>query len=87
MSILKAELDWYPPKTSPDKLYLEFSKWKTHVEILESKELIKSDIVRKGLYGLLSQSQHAIREHPVEEIYMAMVRVSYWKFGYDNYKM
>ena len=61
-------------KSSTDKLYLEHSKWKTHVEILEPTGLIKSDIERKRPYGVLSQSDHGIREHPREEIYMAMVR-------------
>ena len=48
-SILKAELDWCPPKTSTDKLYIEHSKRKAHVEILGPNGLIKSDMVRLSL--------------------------------------
>ena len=86
-SILKAELDWCPPKTSTDKLYIEHSKRKAHVEILGPNGLIKSDIVRIGLYGMLSQSEYGIRTHPAEEIYIALAGVSYWKRGNDKYKI
>ena len=86
-SILKAELDWCPPKTSSDKLYVEHSKRKAHVEILGPNGLIKSDIVRIGLYGMLSQSEYGIRTHPAEEIYIALAGVSYWKRGNDKYKL
>ena len=86
-SILKAELDWCPPKTSTDKLYIEHSKRKAHVEILGPNGLIKSDMVRIGLYGMLSQSEYGIRTHPAEEIYIALAGVSYWKRGNDKYKI
>ena len=55
-SILKAELDWCPPKTSTDKLYIEHSKRKAHLEILGSNRLIKSYVVRIGLYDMLNHS-------------------------------
>ena len=86
-SILKAELDWCPPITSTDKLYIEHSKRKAHVEILGPNGLIKSDMVRIGLYGMLSQSEYGIRTHPAEEIYIALAGESYWKRGNDKYKI
>ena len=80
-SILNAELDWCPPTTSNDKLYIEHSKRKAHVEILGPNGLITSNSVRIGLYGMLSQSEYGIRTHPAEEIYIALAGVSYWKRG------
>ena len=85
-SILRAELDWCPPTTSNDKLYIEHSKRKAHVEILGPNGLISSNSVRIGLYGMLSQSEYGIRTHPAEEIYIALAGVSYWKRGNDEYQ-
>ena len=55
--------------------------------ILGPNGLIKSDIVRIGLYGMLSQSEYGIRTHPAEEIYIGLAGVSYWKRGNDKYKL
>ena len=85
-SILNAELDWCPPTTSNDKLYIEHSKRKAHVEILGPNGLITSNSVRIGLYGMLSQSEYGIRTHPAEEIYIALAGVSFWKRGNDKYQ-
>ena len=85
-SILRAELDWCPPTTSNDKLYIEHSKRKAHVEILGPNGLISSNSVRIGLYGMLSQSEYGIRTHPAEEIYIALAGVSFWKRGNDKYQ-
>ena len=85
-SILNTELDWCPPTTSNDKLYIEHSKRKAHVEILGPNGLITSNSVRIGLYGMLSQSEYGIRTHPAEEIYIALAGVSYWKRGSDKYQ-
>ena len=82
----EAELDWCPPTTSNDKLYIEHSKRKAHVEILGPNGLISSNSVRIGLYGMLSQSEYGIRTHPAEEIYIALAGVSYWKRGSDKYQ-
>ena len=62
-SILNAELDWCPPTTSKDKLYIEHSKRKAHVEILGPNGLISSNSVRIGLYGMLSQSESVSYTH------------------------
>ena len=85
-SILNTELDWRPPTTSNDNLYIEHSKRKAHVEILGPNGLISSKSVRIGLYGMLSQSEYGIRTHPAEEIYIALAGVSFWKRGNDNYQ-
>ena len=49
--ILRLPFNWMPPETSKSKLYREHSHFKAHVELLGPDGLIKSDVVRLGLYG------------------------------------
>jgi len=78
-AILQTPLPWAPPKTSSDPLYTAHSGFKAHVEILGPDGLVKSDVVRMGLYGMLPHSEYGIRTHPAEEIYIMLAGAAYWK--------
>ena len=59
-TILQTPLPWAPPKTSSDPLYAAHSGFKAHVEILGPGGLVKSDVVRLGLYGMLPNSEYGV---------------------------
>ncbi len=84
--ILKIPFNWSPPKTSTDKLYQKHSVFKSHVELLGPDGLLKSDVVRLGLYGMLPASEYGIRTHPAEEIYIMLAGDCLWKRGADIYR-
>jgi len=84
--ILKLPFSWAPPDTSSDKLYKEHSLFKSHIELLGPDGLVKSDLVRLGLYGMLPNSEYGIRTHPAEEIYIMLAGDCLWKKGNQKYR-
>ena len=84
--ILKLPFSWAPPETSSDELYKEHSLFKSHIELLGPDGLIKSDLVRLGLYGMLPNSEYGIRTHPAEEIYIMLAGDCLWKKGDHKYQ-
>jgi len=85
--ILDIAFNWAPPETSSDPLYQKDSTFKSHVELLGPDGLIKSDIVRIGLYGMLSHSEYGLRTHPAEEIFIMLAGDCLWKRGDAPYSL
>ena len=79
--IAQAPLQWTPPQTSNDPLYVKHSHAKAHVELLGPAGLVPSASVRLGLYGMLPDAEYGVRTHPAEEIYIMLAGQSYWKRG------
>ncbi len=77
--ILNQPFSWSAPQTSSDSLYRQHSTFKSHVEILGPDGLVKSDVVRLGLYGMLPHSEYGIRTHPAEEIFIMLAGDCLWK--------
>ena len=84
--ILKTPFNWTPPKTSKSDLYKKHSHFKAHVELLGPDGLVKSNIVRLGLYGMQSNSEYGIRTHPAEEIYVMLAGECFWLRGHSVYQ-
>ena len=84
-AILEFPFDWRPPQTSNDLVYKEHSTFKSHVELLGPNGLVKSSIVRLGLYGMLPHSEYGIRTHPAEEIYIMLAGDCLWKKAESDY--
>ncbi len=78
-NILKVGLEWSPPTTSMDKLYIEDSLSKAHVELVGPEGIVKSETLRIGLYGMLPNSEYGIRTHPAEEVYIMLAGTVFWK--------
>ncbi len=83
--IAQAPLQWTPPQTSSDPLYVEHSVAKAHVELLGPSGLVPSDSVRLGLYGMLPNAEYGVRTHPAEEIYIMLAGKVDWKRGHNPY--
>ena len=83
--ILRMPFDWRPPETSKSPLYEKHSVFKSHVELVGPDGLVKSEIVRLGLYGMLPNSEYGIRTHPAEEIYVMLAGECFWKRGDEPY--
>ena len=79
--IVEMPLDWRPPETSKSPLYAKHSIFKSHVELVETDGLVKSESIRLGLYGMLPNSEYGIRTHPAEEIYIMLAGECFWKRG------
>jgi hypothetical protein len=47
--------------------------------------LIKSDVVRLGLYGMQPNAEYGIRTHPAEEIYVMLAGDCLWMRGEAEY--
>ena len=84
--VLNMPLNWAPPETSKSELYKKHSHFKAHVELLGPDGLVKSDIVRLGLYGMLPNSEYGIRTHPAEEIYIMLAGMCFWRRGDEGYQ-
>ena len=83
--IAAAPLQWTPPQTSDDPLYVKHSLSKVHVELLGPKGLVRSDAVRLGLYGMSPHAEYGVRTHPAEEIYIMLAGKVEWKRADDQY--
>lgn len=83
--ILRLPFNWVPPETSESELYREHSHFKAHVELLGPDGLIKSDVVRLGLYGMQPNAEYGIRTHPAEEIYVMLAGDCLWMRGEAEY--
>ena len=83
--ILKYPFNWMPPQTSNDEIYQQHSIFKSHVELLGPDGLVKSDVVRLGLYGMLPHSEYGIRTHPAEELYIMLAGDCLWKKAGGQY--
>ena len=79
--IIEMPFDWRPPETSKNSLYIKHSIFKSHVELVGPDGLVRSDLVRLGLYGMLPDSEYGIRTHPAEEIYIMLAGECFWKRG------
>ena len=86
VEIAKLPFNWAPPQTSQSDLYKSHSHFKAHVELLGPDGLVKSDVVRLGLYGMMPQSEYGIRTHPAEEIYIMLAGQCYWMRGTASYQ-
>jgi hypothetical protein len=84
--ILKTPFNWTPPETSKSDLYKKHSHFKAHVELLGPDGLVKSNIVRLGLYGMQSHSEYGYRTHPAEEIYVMLAGECFWRRGNSGYQ-
>ncbi len=84
--ISQIPFDWAPPRTSSDPLYVEHSRSKVHVELLGPDGLVRSDVVRLGLYGMMPGAEYGIRTHPAEEIYVMLAGAADWKRGDAPYR-
>lgn len=84
--VLMMPFNWAPPETSKSELYKQHSYFKAHVELLGPDGLVKSDIVRLGLYGMQANSEYGIRTHPAEEIYIMLAGECFWLRGDDAYQ-
>ncbi|MEM9472435.1 MAG: dimethylsulfonioproprionate lyase family protein [Pseudomonadota bacterium] len=84
--ISQIPFDWAPPQTSSDPLYVEHSRSKVHVELLGPDGLVRSDVVRLGLYGMMPGAEYGIRTHPAEEIYIMLAGAADWKRGDAPYR-
>ena len=85
--ILKVPFAWVPPKTSDDPLYTAHSHSKVHIELLGPQGIIKSKLVRLGLYGILPNSEYGIRTHPAEELFIMLAGQAEWLRGDRKYKL
>lgn len=85
--ILKVPFAWVPPKTSDDPLYKAHSHSKVHVELLGPQGIIKSKLVRLGLYGILPESEYGIRTHPAEELFIMLAGQAEWLRGSGKYEV
>ena len=85
-SLLQFPFDWAPPQTSLDPLYTHHSSFKSHIELLGPDGLLKSEVVRLGLYGMLPESEYGIRTHEAEEIYIMLAGECFWKVGEFPYQ-
>ena len=79
--IVGMPLDWRPPETSKNPLYAKHSIFKSHVELVGPDGLVKSELIRLGLYGMLPNSEYGIRTHPADEIYIMLAGECFWKRG------
>ena len=83
--IAQTPLPWSPPQTSGDSQYIAHSLPKVHVELVGPDGLVKSDIVRLGLYGILPNAEYGIRTHPAEEVFIMLAGQAHWKCGDEPY--
>jgi hypothetical protein len=44
-----------------------------HAELLGPDELVRSDVVRLGVYGMLPNNEYGLRTHPAEEVSVMLV--------------
>ena len=79
--IIEMPFDWRPPETSMSPLYTKHSIFKSHVELVGPDGLVKSELIRLGLYGMLPNSEYGVRTHPAEEIYIMLAGECFWKRG------
>ena len=77
--ITEMQFHWATPKTSSGPLYIKHSISKVHIELLGPNELVKSEKVRLGLYGMKPGSEYGIRTHAAEEIYIMLAGDVDWK--------
>jgi hypothetical protein len=54
---------------------------KVHVELLGPDGLVRSDVVRLGVYGILPNSEYGLRTHPAEEVFVMLAGHADWKRG------
>jgi hypothetical protein len=52
---------------------------KVNVELLGPDGLIKSNVIRLGLYGMLPNFEYGIRTHPAEEVFVMLAGQAHWK--------
>ena len=83
--IIKMSFNWCPPETSKNPLYVKHSVFKSHVELVGPDGLVKSEVVRVGLYGMLPNCEYGVRTHPAEEIYIMLAGECFWKRGDASY--
>ena len=79
--VKEAALDWAPPQTSKDPLYVAHSHPKAHVELLGPDGIVHSTKVRLGLYGILANAEYGIRTHKAEEVFIMIAGEAFWKRG------
>ena len=79
--IVGMPLDWRPPETSKSPLYAKHSIFKSHVELVGPDGLVKSELIRLGLYGMIPNSEYGIRTHPADEMYIMLAGECFWKRG------
>ena len=84
-AILRTPLNWLPPTTSYDPLYVQHSVAKAHVELIGPTGLVKSKTIRIGLYGMPANTEYGIRTHPADEIYVMLAGKAYWKVNKKPY--
>ncbi len=87
LDILKVPFAWVPPKTSDDPLYTAHSHSKVHIELLGPQGIIKSKLVRLGLYGIFPNSEYGIRTHPAEELFIMLAGQAEWLRGDGKYEL
>jgi len=79
------QLDWSPPTTSNDPLFINHNQHTMHIELLGPRGLVYADHVRIGLYGMISDAACRIRMHSAEEIYIMVAGSVWWKRGDDDF--
>ena len=84
--LLQLQLDWSPPTTSNDPLFINHNQHTVHIELLGPRGLVYADHVRIGLYGMISDAACRIRTHPAEEIYIMLAGSVWWKRGDDHFR-
>ena len=82
----KAKLPWAPTQTIDDLLYAKHSLPKVHVELLGPEGLVRSDVVRLGVYGMLPGHEYGLRTHPAEEVFVMLAGKADWARGEERYQ-
>ena len=80
------QLDWSPPTTSNDPLFINHNQHTVHIELLGPRGLVYADHVRIGMYGMISDAACRIRTQPAEEIYIMLAGSVWWKRGDDDFR-
>jgi hypothetical protein len=83
--LLQLPLDWSPPTTSSDPLFIKHSQPTVHIELVGPGGLVHADDIRIGLYGMTPNATYGIRTHPAEEIYVMLAGSVWWKRGDDDF--
>ncbi len=84
-TILRTPFNWEPPSTSDNQIYIRESVAKAHVELVGPTGLVKSNIIRIGLYGMPPNTEYGARTHPADEIYIMIAGKAYWQVDKKPY--